>query len=119
MKRLIFVYNAKAGLFNQIADYVHKIVSPQTYECNLCQITFGNIGMKEKWKEFIASLPIKSDFLHKDELEAQYSISPALPVILMVDDNQKPAELITASEINKVRALEELMILVESKVVDI
>ena len=30
---------------------IHKYVSPHTYKCSLCKITF-NIGMKEKWKKF-------------------------------------------------------------------
>ena len=50
MKTLIFVYNANAGLFNMMSDYAHKIISPETYECNLCALTYGNLGMKQKWK---------------------------------------------------------------------
>ncbi|WP_232221892.1 hypothetical protein [Methanococcoides burtonii] len=45
---LIFVYNADSGLINEMKDYVHKIVSPSTYECNLCAITYGNTGIKNE-----------------------------------------------------------------------
>ena len=36
-----FIYNAKSGLANSIFDLAHKLISPDTYECNLCKITHG------------------------------------------------------------------------------
>ena len=50
---LIFIYNAESGLFNAVSDYLHKVISPDTYACSLCQITYGNLGMKKKWKDFL------------------------------------------------------------------
>ena len=44
---LIFVYNANGGFFNGFSDYIHKLVSPKTYECSLCAITYDNLGMKK------------------------------------------------------------------------
>ena len=52
---LIFVYNANSSVFSQITDYVHKITSPQTYQCNLFKLTYDNLGMKKEWKTFIQS----------------------------------------------------------------
>ena len=37
--RLLFVYNADTGLFNALADSAHKILSPQTYQWVLCEVT--------------------------------------------------------------------------------
>ena len=45
-RKFIFIYNAKGGRWNSTLDLVHKYVSPSTYKCSLCKITF-NIGMKE------------------------------------------------------------------------
>ena len=45
---LIFIYNAKSGLVNEFLDFAHKIVSPGTYNCNLCAISYGNFSMKKK-----------------------------------------------------------------------
>ena len=36
---LIFVYNAKSGMVNELLDFAHKIVSPSTYNCNLYAIS--------------------------------------------------------------------------------
>ena len=51
-KEIYFIYNAKGGKWNYIVDTVHKYVSPNTYECNLCQITY-DLKMKRAWKDFI------------------------------------------------------------------
>lgn len=40
---LIFVYNAKSGLISAFGDMVHKIVSPATYPCSLCALTYGAV----------------------------------------------------------------------------
>ena len=39
-KELIFIYNAKSGFINELVDIPHKIISPETYDCNLCAITY-------------------------------------------------------------------------------
>ena len=39
-QNLVVVYNAKSGGLNAVLDYVHKMVSPETYDCNLCKLLF-------------------------------------------------------------------------------
>jgi hypothetical protein len=48
--KLIFVYNADSGILNAIKDLIHKNVSPETYPCSLCAVTYDNLGMKREWK---------------------------------------------------------------------
>ena len=59
---LLIIYNAKSGLVNEFLDFAHKIVSPGTYNCNLCAISYGNFSMKKKWSDYISSLPVKTTF---------------------------------------------------------
>ena len=40
-RKFIFIYNAKGGKWNSTLDLVHKYVSPRTYKCSLCKITFN------------------------------------------------------------------------------
>lgn len=68
MNSLIFVYNADTGLANALLDTGHRVLKPQDYPCSLCMITYGPFGMKRDWKEFIAKLPYRVVFLHKNEL---------------------------------------------------
>ena len=115
-KKLLFVYNADTGLFSVITDYAHKIISPRTYPCNLCALTYGNMGMNNKWKDFISNLTVPFRFLHRDEFVKQYASQ----------DNQLPAAflqqggsvtlLITHDEINKCTCVDELINLVTKKI---
>ena len=67
LQRLLFVYNADTGLLPGLKDLFHKVLSPATYPCSLCGITYGATAMLPEWKAFIKSLPVPVDFLHRDE----------------------------------------------------
>ena len=51
-QKLIFIYNADSGLRNMIVDSAHKILSPDTYTCSLCDIAFGAFTENSVWKKF-------------------------------------------------------------------
>ncbi len=68
MDSLIFVYNADSGLASALLDTGYRLLKPADYPCSLCMATYGPFGMKRDWKEFIAKLPYKVKFLHKNEL---------------------------------------------------
>lgn len=113
---LIFVYNASSSIFSQLTDYAHKIISPETYSCNLCKITYDNLGMKSKWKTFIKSLNLNVTFLHKDELKSRYpEFSKSKLPMAFLKQNNKVSQLISAKEINSVKTLDGLMELADAK----
>lgn len=115
MKELIFVYNANSDKLSLAKDYVHKIVSPGTYKCNLCKITYGGLGMKKEWGEFLKTLKISFSFLHKDEFKKVYpDIKIKLPVVF-VKQNGNLKMLVSASEINKKKNVKELKKLISEK----
>ena len=105
---LIFIYNAKSGLVNEFVDFAHKIISPQTYECNLCFITYGTFKMEKRWSDYIQSLPFKSTFIYKDELSNKNMDNVNLPAIFF-RINAELVELISASEINNLRDFHTLI----------
>lgn len=93
--KLIFVYNANAGTINALLESAHKLVSPSTYDCKLCELTFGFFKEHMDWSRFRESVTIQYpnlqlEFLHKDEFEKQYWSKwlPKydLPVILSTSD---------------------------------
>lgn len=65
--RLIFIYNAKGGLVHMALDSLHKTLSPATYPCSLCAMTYGSLRMAPKWRKWLAALPIPAVFQHKDD----------------------------------------------------
>ncbi|MBM1108114.1 GTPase [Aurantibacter crassamenti] len=91
IQRLIFVYNADTGLRNQLIDGAHKILSPSTYECKLCAITFGAFTENTTWKNFRKASATEMEFLHKNEFGKQYASkfkhNFTFPIVLAETDN--------------------------------
>ena len=105
---LIFIYNAKSGFVNELVDFAHKIMSPDTYECNLCFITYGTFKMEKRWSDYIQSLPLKSIFIYKDKLSNNNLGNVNFPAIFLRNNTQL-VELITANEINNLRDFHKLI----------
>lgn len=109
---LIFVYNAKSGLLDKIIDGAHKIMSPATYECNLCAITFGNFTEDELWKSFRENTHLDMKFLYKDEFLKQYRSKwlPKFefPVVLAAKDGSLEP-FIGTSDLNGLTSSEALI----------
>ena len=64
---LVFCYNAKSGFKNGLIDLFHKTISPKTYPCNLCAITY-TYKKREKWKtteQLMANLFLPMFFLKR------------------------------------------------------
>jgi hypothetical protein len=106
---LIFVYNADSGLFNAIKDLIHKNISPETYLCSLCAVTWDNTGMKRDWKQFVQSLNRNVEFLHRDELEKKYAIKDVpLPTTFTKCMGESPQMWLDAGKMNSCKSLGEL-----------
>ena len=113
--KIIFVYNADKGLFNTVTDYIHKIASSNTYPCKLCTFTFGNVGMKQEWKKFIASLNRPVEFLHRDEFLTRYNLKNTKFPAVFVKKAKDVESLISRNEINSCKSIEDLKNLVANK----
>lgn len=113
-QQLIFVYNAGSGLFNGFSDFAHKVLSPSTYQCSLCALTFGNFSMKQEWKLFIETLTVKTVFLHKDEFLNQYKIDTDFPAAFMVE-NGTVNSFLSKDQIEECKTLQQLKDIISSK----
>ncbi|MBI4159987.1 GTPase [Candidatus Wolfebacteria bacterium] len=108
--KLIFVYNADGTFASLIKDIAHKLVSPSTYPCNLCRITYPGMTMQEDWQKFVQSLPHEVIFLHRDEFRAQcpdWKDTP-LPAVFSHDEAEIKI-LIDNMEINKAKSAADLI----------
>jgi hypothetical protein len=112
---LVFVYHAESGLFHGLTDMAHKTFSPQTYQCNLCALTYSTFGMRKGWKQFLETLCLPLEFLHADQLRQQYGmLSTPLPAIFIKKDSG--LELwIDADAINACRTMDDLKRLIKDK----
>ena len=117
---LIFVYNADGGVLNGLKDLWHKTVSPETYACSLCAVTYGPLGMRREWRDYVRGLGRDVRFLHRDEVRAEFGVSGlALPAAFEVEPGGTLREWIGAEEMRQVRTLEDLMALVAARLIRI
>jgi hypothetical protein len=116
--KLIFVYNAKSGIFNSLEDYLHKVIKPATYQCKLCGLTYGNLGMKTDWKLFLDKLEIPVEFLHKDEFTTRFPETDAQFPSAFLNVNSSMVPFISQEEMNRLHTLDELINLVMNKIHD-
>ncbi|MCA1625679.1 MAG: hypothetical protein LC778_18145 [Acidobacteria bacterium] len=113
---LVFVYNADGGIFNLLTDVAHKILSPQTYSCNLCSLTHSSFGMKDEWREYLKTLPAPFEFLHADELKAKYKIENVKLPAIFKKENGKLKETIGANAINGCRSIADLKQIINAEI---
>jgi 3'-phosphoadenosine 5'-phosphosulfate sulfotransferase (PAPS reductase)/FAD synthetase len=106
---LVFVYNANSGKLNAMLDSMHKIISPATYACNLCRITYGTFTELPEWKQFRESFEGTMTFLHIDEFERDHPPADGYPVIFEREADGTLTTLADASLINGMRDIQELI----------
>lgn len=109
MQKFIFVYNADSGKLNALADSLHKLISPKTYQCRLCELTHGYFSEKAAWSEFLKEVKFDAEFLHKNEFLLKYQPLPgdAFPAVFELK-NDKLSCLIDSKGFEAIKELSEL-----------
>ncbi|MBU3027439.1 GTPase [Zobellia galactanivorans] len=119
IQKLIFIYNADSGLKNALLDSAHKILNPSTYNCNLCDITFGVFTENKIWKQFREQTDLEMEFLHKDEYKKQYASKFGnkfgFPIIL-AQGNGELQVFVSTEEMNTIEDAQSLIRLIEERV---
>lgn len=121
MQKLIFIYNADSGLGNILLDGAHKILSPSTYECSLCSLTFGAFSEKSTWKKFMVASDMDMEFLHKDEFakayKSKFGYKYTFPIVLA--ESVKGLEVfVKTDELDGMENAESLIRLIEKRGID-
>jgi hypothetical protein len=109
--RLIFIYNADGGIAQGILDSIHKTLSPSTYPCSLCAITYGAFAMDRRWRDWLKALPVPSDFYHKDDSPYR---EVALPIVL-ADRGGRVEMLVSAQELDTLADVDSLIAMLEAR----
>ncbi|AGC76829.1 hypothetical protein LX97_01488 [Nonlabens dokdonensis] len=135
ISKLIFVYNANSGALNSLMDSAHKIISPKTYDCKLCDLTYDVFKENELWSRFRESVThnypnLQLEFLHKNEFEKVYWSKwlpkYSYPIILSVSDEEQDYNdgfgtnsgmdiFLSTEEMNVIMELPELIKAIETR----
>ncbi len=106
---LLFIYNANSGKLNALFDARHKLFSPSTYPCSLCDLTYDTFSENAIWKTFRKESVLNMEFYHKDEFEAKFpSVNMIYPTILKLECNQLTTVL-TDEVLNEIPNVEALI----------
>lgn len=62
--RLVGVYDADGGLRGELAYIVGKVAGRH---CELCDITHSPVRRRRAWDEYVATLPVPFDVVHRNE----------------------------------------------------
>jgi len=115
-RRLVFAYAADSGLLNTAIDMAHKVLSPETYPCQLCALTYGPLGMRRRWAAFVKRLPYPAVFLHRNELVRGYPGTEASLPALFVEEDGRLSTVVDGDAVRGCRDLDALITLVEAQV---
>lgn len=115
---LLFVYNADSGLMHGAIDLLHKLLSPATYPCRLCEVTYGVLGMRRAWATTLRALGLPARFLHRDEFAAAFpeATHPLPAAFLERDGGLEP--ILCAADFADIRSLEALERLLRARLAE-
>ncbi len=114
MMELIFVYNANSGRANKMWDAVHKMVSPTTYDCELCTLTHHSFGAHSKWQSFLKEAKVSVKVYYKDQFERTFDSKMEFPAVLFYE-NSVVRTILDKKELKHINELEDLLVLLEQK----
>ena len=98
-----------------LMDSIHKTLSPATYPCTLCAITYGAVRMNADWKAWLKAQPFETRFFHRPDFRAAYPVvDVALPVI-MIERGAHLETLVAANEFVPLANVDALIALIEAR----
>jgi len=94
----VIVHNTQAGVTAALIDSLHKIVSPQTYPCSLCAVTYGALTIQPRWRAYLKTSQIPVAFYHRADFEAAYPRADLRLPLIAHECNDRLDVLLSATE---------------------
>ena len=115
-KKIIFIYNASDNFSSVMFDFIHKIISPNTYQCSLCKITYGNFKKYDEWERYIESIPYQVEFLYKNNYKDYHKDLKVeeFPIALIQNEDSYQTILLK-KDFDSCNDLKELIQIIEKK----
>lgn len=116
-RRLVIVYNANAGLLAGVMDSVHKIVSPSTYPCQLCAVTYDLTSMKREWRVFLDGLGMEALFHHRPDFRTAFPQAADWPLpLIAVEEGGILTPLVSAADFGAIADIPSLIRAVQERI---
>jgi hypothetical protein len=96
-------------------DYIHKVAEDEAGGCNLYAVTHSPIGMKKEWRRFVNDLGITVRFLSRNEFSSEFGSGSETFPIAFIQAGKDLTPFINTDEINRCAGLEDLISLVQQR----
>jgi len=119
MQKIIFVYQKNKDEFiNGIFDFFHKLMMPDTYSCNPCEVTHNYSGMRSAWKSYLEWLPLPSDFFDVEQFLIAFpnATIDLFPCVFILNKDQTLEQIISSKELENA-GMSELTSLLHNQLV--
>lgn len=113
--KLLFVYNANNDSMSAAVDYAHKVFKPSTYRCDLCQLTYHNLGQRSAWKDFRKRAKVEIEFWYIRQFEQKFGTGHEYPVIFSEKDGEL-AVFMDRNELKTLDAVEDLIRILDARI---
>ena len=111
---LFFIYNSTDDFPTVISDTFHKALSPNTYPCQLCKLTYNTFSKKKKWKDYLSNLDYNYLFLYKNNQFVIDNKITELPIILFGSATNSKI-LLSKFDIDKSSNLDHMINMIDIK----
>lgn len=113
--KLHFVYNVDPNPRALIGDFLHRLISPETYPCKLCDVTYGRFFKKLAWQNYIRQLSIKSVFHTRSAFRKKFPQlkGESVPLVAYQSSSGNLTVIITKAQLESVKRLDDLIVLLE------
>jgi hypothetical protein len=118
-KTLLFVYKTDSGVLQSLKNYSTGTAASGSDICTLSAVTHSPVGMKKEWKRFLKDLQIPSRSLDRNEYTMEFRQHPTTFPVVLVQTGTELAVLIGTEELNQCRDLNDLMLLVRERLLQI
>ena len=107
---LVFVYNAKNDFVSKTLDFAHKIISPNTYQCDLCSLTYGKFGIKKEWENYLKSIKYPHQFMYVNEFKKSFpQVEQSLPAIFW-QQNKELKVIFSTNDFTQIQSVNQLIL---------
>ena len=109
-RRIIQVYNADGDALSVVIDAIHKVMSPASYPCSLCNVSYGPLSVRTKWRNYLGRLDADVLSLHRDEFRGRFPATDVeLPAILIQEPGAEPRVLLSKYRLDTIRDVDDLI----------
>ena len=112
---LFFIYNANSTTTGRLFGAIHKIVSPSTYDCELCILSHHYFGARKIWTEFVESARVPVRIYYKDQFKQKFEEEIEFPAVMSYDNSSLNC-ILGRKELSSINDLNELFVLLREKV---